>query len=64
MNGKGLEREGGSGHTFGAALPVADANLVGRSYLLNNTLQYRVLRKFCPKLNSIQRSFKTATTTA
>jgi hypothetical protein len=27
--------------TFGVALPVADTNLVGRSYLFNNTFQYK-----------------------
>jgi hypothetical protein len=32
--------------TFGVALPVADTNLVGRNYLLNNAFQYRLWRKF------------------
>jgi hypothetical protein len=36
--------------TFGIALPVADTNLVGRNYLLNNTFQYRVLQKFWPEI--------------
>jgi len=36
--------------TFGVALPVADTNLMGRSYLLNNTFQYRVLRKLWPEV--------------
>jgi hypothetical protein len=36
--------------TFGVALPVADTNLVGRNYLLNNTFQYRLWRKFWPEV--------------
>jgi hypothetical protein len=36
--------------TFGVALPVADTNLIGRNYLLNNTFQYRILRKLWPEV--------------
>jgi hypothetical protein len=36
--------------TFGVALPVAGTNLVGRSYLFNNTFQYSLLRKFWPEI--------------
>jgi len=36
--------------TFGIALPTADTNLVGRNYLLNNTFQYRILRKIWPEV--------------
>jgi hypothetical protein len=41
--------------TFGVALPIGDTNLVGRNYILNNTFQYRLLRKIWPEveLNSI-----------
>lgn len=47
--GKGLGNFDVEG-TFGVALPVADTNLIGRSYLLNNTFQYRILRKFWPEV--------------
>ena len=47
--GKGFGNFDAQG-TFGVALPVADTNLVGRSYLLNNTLQYHVFRKFWPEV--------------
>jgi hypothetical protein len=36
--------------TFGVGLPVADTNLVGRTYTWNNTVQYRLLRKLWPEL--------------
>jgi hypothetical protein len=36
--------------TFGAALPVADTNLLGRSYLLNNTFQYHLLHRLWPEV--------------
>jgi len=40
--------------TFGVGLPVADTNLVGRTFVWNNALQYRIFRKFWPEaeLNS------------
>ena len=36
--------------TFGIALPIADTSLVGRSYLWNNTFQYRLFRKLWPEV--------------
>jgi hypothetical protein len=36
--------------TFGVGLPVADTGLVGRNYAWNNTLQYRLFRKFWPEV--------------
>jgi hypothetical protein len=36
--------------TFGAGLPTADTNLLGRSYAWNNTFQYRIFRKFWPEV--------------
>lgn len=36
--------------TFGAGLPVADTNLVGRNLAWNNTFQYRLFRKFWPEV--------------
>lgn len=36
--------------TFGIGLPVADTNLVGRTYAWNNTFQYRILRKLWPEV--------------
>jgi len=36
--------------TFGVGLPVADTNLVGRTFAWNNTFQYRVLRRFWPEV--------------
>ena len=36
--------------TFGAGLPTADTNIVGRTYAWNNTFQYRVFRKFWPEV--------------
>ncbi len=47
--GKGFGNFDAQG-TFGIALPVADTNLIGRSFLFNNTLQYRVLRKLWPEV--------------
>ena len=47
--GKGFANFDAQG-TFGVALPVADTNLIGRSYLWNNTFQYRLLRKFWPEV--------------
>jgi hypothetical protein len=47
--GKGLGNFDVQG-TFGVALPVADTNLIGRNYLLNNTFQYRILRKLWPEV--------------
>lgn len=47
--GKGLGHFDAQG-TFGIAFPTADANLVGRNYLWNNTFQYRVFRKFWPEV--------------
>jgi len=47
--GKGFRNFDAQG-TFGVALPVADPNLIGRSYLWNNTFQYRVLRKLWPEV--------------
>jgi hypothetical protein len=36
--------------TFGVGLPSGDTNLIGRTYLWNNTLQYRVFRKLWPEV--------------
>ena len=36
--------------TFGVAFPVADTDIVGRSYLWNNAFQYRIMRKFWPEV--------------
>jgi hypothetical protein len=36
--------------TFGAGLPVADTNLLGRTYVWNNAFQYRVFRKLWPEV--------------
>jgi len=47
--GKGLGNFDVQG-TFGIALPVADTNLAGRNYLLNNTFQYRLFGKFWPEV--------------
>lgn len=47
--GKGFGHFDAQG-TFGIGLPVADTNLLGRNYLWNNTLQYRVFRKFWPEV--------------
>jgi len=47
--GKGFGKFDAQG-TFGAGLPVADTNLVGRTYAWNNAFQYRVLRKFWPEV--------------
>ena len=52
--GKGFGHFDAQG-TFGVGLPVADTNLVGRTYAWNNTFQYRLFRKFWPEveMNSI-----------
>lgn len=36
--------------TFGVGIPTADSNLLGRNYLWNNTLQYRVFQKLWPEV--------------
>ncbi|HET9407578.1 MAG TPA: hypothetical protein VFO39_10100 [Candidatus Sulfotelmatobacter sp.] len=36
--------------TFGIGLPVADTNLVGRTYAWNNTFQYHLLKKLWPEV--------------
>ena len=36
--------------TFGVAMPTADTSTAGRNYLLNNTFQYRLFRKFWPEV--------------
>ena len=36
--------------TFGVAMPTADTDLLGRNYLWNNTLQYRLFRKLWPEV--------------
>lgn len=36
--------------TFGVGLPTADTTLVGRNYIWNNAVQYRIFRKFWPEL--------------
>jgi hypothetical protein len=36
--------------TFGIGLPVADTNIVGRTYAWNNTFQYRLFRKLWPEV--------------
>jgi hypothetical protein len=47
--GKGFHRFDAQG-TFGVGLPVADTNLVGRTYAWNNAFQYHVFRKFWPEV--------------
>ena len=47
--GKGFKNFDVQG-TFGVGLPTADTNLIGRNYAWNNTLQYRVFKKFWPEL--------------
>jgi hypothetical protein len=47
--GKGFRHFDEQG-TFGIGLPVADTNLVGRTYAWNNTFQYRIFRKFWPEV--------------
>ena len=47
--GKGFGHFAAQG-TFGVGLPVADTNLVGRTYSWNNAFQYHVLRKFWPEV--------------
>lgn len=36
--------------TFGVGLPVADTNLLGRTFLWNNAFQYRLFRKLWPEV--------------
>ena len=36
--------------TFGATFPVADTNLLGRTYSWNNAFQYRLFRKLWPEV--------------
>jgi len=36
--------------TFGVGMPVADTNLIGRTYTWNNVVQYRVLRRIWPEV--------------
>ena len=36
--------------TFGIGLPVADTDLVGRTYAWNNAFQYRLFKKFWPEV--------------
>ena len=47
--GKGLGNFDLQG-TFGMGLPVADTDIVGRTYLWNNTFQYRILRRLWPEV--------------
>ena len=47
--GKGFRHFDEQG-TFGIGLPVADTNLLGRAYVWNNTLQYRIFRKLWPEV--------------
>ena len=47
--GKGFRHFDAQG-TFGIGLPVGDTNLLGRTYLWNNTLQYHLLRKLWPEV--------------
>jgi hypothetical protein len=47
--GKGLGNFDLQG-TFGIGLPVADSNIVGRTYVWNNAFQYRVFRKLWPEI--------------
>ncbi len=47
--GKGFGQFDAQG-TFGIGFPIADTNLVGRTYAWNNTFQYRLFRKFWPEV--------------
>jgi len=47
--GKGLKDFDLQG-TFGATFPVADTNLLGRTYSWNNAVQYRLFRKLWPEV--------------
>jgi len=47
--GKGLGHFDEQG-TFGIGLPVADTQIVGRSYAWNNTFQYHLLRRLWPEV--------------
>lgn len=58
--GKGFGHFDAQG-TFGVGLPVADTNLVGRTYAWNNTFQYRLFRKFWPEVEMNSTFFKDGT---
>ena len=47
--GKGLGEFDAQG-TFAIGFPTADTNVLGRSYLWNNTFQYHVFHKFWPEV--------------
>lgn len=47
--GKGFGHFSAQG-TFGIGFPVADTNLIGRTYAWNNAFQYRIFRKFWPEV--------------
>jgi hypothetical protein len=47
--GKGFGHFDAQG-TFGIGLPVAGTDILGRSYLWNNTFQYRLIRKLWPEV--------------
>ena len=58
--GKGFGHFDAQG-TFGVGLPVADTNLVGRTYAWNNTFQYRLFRKFWPEVEMNSTFFQDGT---
>jgi hypothetical protein len=47
--GKGFHHIDAQG-TFGIGLPVADKDLIGRTYLWNNAFQYHCFKKFWPEV--------------
>lgn len=47
--GKGLRNFDVQG-TFGIAMPIADTNLLGRTYLWNNAFQYRIMKRIWPEV--------------
>ena len=47
--GKGFHHFDAQG-TFGIGLPVADTDLIGRTYLWNNAFQYHCFKKFWPEV--------------
>lgn len=47
--GKGLHDFDVQG-TFGIAMPTADTNLLGRTYLWNNAFQYRIMKRIWPEV--------------
>lgn len=49
--GKGFGRFDAQG-TFGVGLPVADTNIIGRTYAWNNAFQYHFLKKFWPEVEA------------